>query len=567
MIHLRPYQEEARQANIKLWGDGVYSIMDILATGCGKTEIFLATLESEFLAGRMKRALILAHREELIDQPVERIRKNWKKLPNPGIVRGALNEIDAQIVVATVQTLKNSKRLDDLVNKGVFSHLIIDEAHHGAATSYQRIVDKLRFWNPELRILGVTATPKRADKLGLSDVFEKVAYRVGIVDAVKYGALVPFTAMAAEVPVSIESVSTSGSGDDADWNHEQLGAVLGCDNVEELIIETWKKYAINRPTIAFTASVSQAVRLANAFKSAGFQFEAVSATTDKDVRRQVVEDLKAGKIHGIVNCAIFTEGTDIPNVSCILQVKPTKSDSLYCQMIGRGLRLFPGKADALIIDFIPADARDMVMAGDLTGKPKSQRKRESSARSKGVILDVFGIDSEGNGIDGDPDEIVTRILDYFSGSHLAWTFDGGLATVSAGIGKSLAVVMPQQARIAIADQLKADGKWNTKWDAEYEKISSYQVFAIVGGKPELLSIEDSWESANVVSEEWMALYSTEQTLSKRKSKWRSNPAQPKQADLCRKLKVWKDGMTSGQAAQAITHALSMVCLRKNNIVK
>lgn len=567
MIHLRPYQEAARQANLDLWNDGTLSILDVLATGCGKTEIFLATLEAEFLAGRMTRALIIAHREELIAQPVERIKKNWKGLPTPGVVMGSINESNAQIVVATVQTLKNQKRLDDILRHGTFSHLIIDEAHHGVATTYTKVVDRLRMWNSELRVLGVTATPKRTDKSGLSKIFDKVAYRVGITDAVKFGALVPFTAMAAEIPVSLDSIDTSGNGDDSDWNQEQLGAVLACSNVEELVIETWRKYASGRPTIAFTASVAQAVRLASAFKAAGLAFEAVSAETDKTFRRQVVEDLKSGKIQGIVNCAIFTEGTDIPNVSCILQVKPTKSDSLYCQMVGRGLRLFPGKSDALIIDFVPADARDMVMAADLLGKPKAQRKRESKAREKGVILDVFGIDSEGNGIDGDPDEIITRVLDYFSGSHLAWTFDGGLASVTAGYGKTIAVVLPQQARIEAADKIKAAGQWNPKWDTEYEKICSYQVFSIVDGVPELLGNEDSWDSANIIAEEWMTVYGSDQVLSKKKSKWRNDPAKPKQVELCRKLKVWQDGMSSGQAAQAITHALAKSCLKKNGILK
>ena len=343
MITLREYQEKARDAVLAEWDAGTKATLVAAATGTGKTEMFLSILAAEQERGKLGRAIIIAHRQELIYQPVERIMQNWPELAPAGIVMAGQNEVGARVIVATVQTLASNGRIDQILKAGPVSHLVTDEAHHATSPTFLEVIKRLREANPALRILGVTATPRRTDGEGLKKVFESVAYRISIRDAIKLGALVPFTAVAIELPVSLADVPEAGDG----WDDEATGTVLSATNAQEIIIDSWKKYADNRQTIAFTASVAQAHSLARAFNEAGVPAAAADGTTHTDIRREILSGFKRGEYKILVNCFLFVEGVDLPETACILQIKPTKSDLTYVQMAGRGLRLAPGKTDCI----------------------------------------------------------------------------------------------------------------------------------------------------------------------------------------------------------------------------
>lgn len=561
-IILRPYQQEAVSAVLGEWDKGNLSTMLAIATGGGKTECALGVLSEEFRRGRASRVLAIAHRKELIYQPRDRVIANWQDLlPVPGVVMGDEDECDTKFVVATIQTLKD-KRLERALVFGAFSHLWVDEVHRVLAPSYINLIATLRAINPGLRILGTTATPRRTDGRGLKQIFDSVAYRVSIKDAIKMGALVPFVAMAVELPVDFSGVKQTRDG----WDDEEAGKLLSLSNSEEIIIQTWKKHASERQTIAFTASVLQAHSLARAFQKEGVAVAAIDGKTKDDERARILDDYKTGVIQILVNCQVAIEGFDAPSTSCVLMARPTKSDLVYVQSMGRGLRLAPNKTDALILDFAPRNARNILLSRDILGKTKEQKKKEERAEKAGLILSCFGINSRGEGIDGDPDEIQMRVLDYLGSHHLAWTYDGGLATVSIAEKTSLVVVLPQKERLARADELRQAGKWRPEWEREYLRLAGYQVFAINGSRAIPLGCSPDWEGASTIATQY-ADHHAEDWCAKKQSHWRKSPATSGQEKYCRVLGVWRDGMTRGAAGQAITHAKALAALRAKGVLK
>ena len=580
MIKLRPYQTEARDAVLDHWQRGILNVLLAMATGTGKTETFLSVLAAVRESTPNFRALVIAHREELISQPAERVQKNWTHaLSVPGIVMAAHDQNDAEIVVATVQTLAGRRkrkdgpihmtRLKELLRNGRFTHLIIDEAHHATAPTYRRVVRLLRLANPDLLHLGVTATPKRTDEDGLKKVYDAVAYKVTIKDAIeKIKSLAPFVGMGFTLPVSLKGVRTIAG----DYSEGALDRLLSADNVEQVIIEKWKEHAqlpdgSYRPTMAFCAGVMQAERLALAFRNAGIPAGFASGNTPKKERRKILREFKQGKTRVLCNCALWTEGMDAPSISCVIMARPTKSDLVYIQAIGRGLRLFPGKDHCLIMDFAPMDGRDLVMSGDLLGVPKEQRKAEERAKEEDTVLDIFGLLSKQRGIDADPDAVQVAVLDYFSRhTPLRWTHDGRVASASLAEKLSLAVVFPQEERVTKADELREAGQWSDRFDSLYEQISSYQVYAVRDKSIELLGMVGEWSDALSIAEDF-ADDNMDQKLAMKTASWRNDPPSIPQKQFAVRLGTWQDNMSKGQTAQAITHGLTLQALRKNRVIQ
>jgi len=559
VIELRDYQREAVEGVLREWEGGKRNTLLAMSTGSGKTECFLAVLDQDLGDGR---ALVIAHRQELIYQPRDRIIAHWPSLGRPGVVMANSDEYRARVVIATIQTLSNSERLERILSAGTVTHLVTDEAHHSTADTYRVLYETMREHNPEIRHVGTTATPRRTDGDPLAEIYDSVAYRFGIKTAIKKKALVPFTAVGVQLPVSFADVREVGDG----WDNEEVGEVLKARNAEEIVIETWEKYAKDRPTLAFTASVAQAHSLAARFQEYGYKFVAIDGTTKDIVRKATLRDFKAGVIQGVVNCAVLTEGFDAPHASCLVQVKPTRSDLVYVQMAGRVLRRAPGKNDSLILDFVPEDVREMRLAGDLLGVPKEQRKVEEKATDKGIVLGCFGINSEGDGIDGDPDQVIMTVLDYLAGSSLSWTFDGDVASATVAAKESLAILMPNRLamdRMEKAEGLKRAGEWDPAWDREFLRVkdaASYKLYSIAGYETNALGAFGSWDEACDAADDYF-VQNGDVRLAKKRWDWRKKEASEKQIALLRKFGLWKEGMTRGQAAQAITHHFARRSLR------
>jgi superfamily II DNA or RNA helicase len=459
-MELRDYQQDAVSSVMDAWYVGGYAdVLGVAATGAGKTQIFLALLQHVLGMHPERRALIIAHRKELIDQPAERVAgwPNWK--PSIGRVMAAYDECDRQITVATVQTLSSQKRLARLLSQGKIDYLVTDEAHHVNAASYLKLVNQLKTVNPELKHLGVTATPMRADGDGLSRVYEHVAFKVSIADLVKRRWLVKPRGLGIATGISLKGVTTRAG----DYVSSEVAKRFDTAAGREIVLNAWKEYASDRRTLAFTASVQGAHDLADAFRAEGVSAEALDGSTSKETREEIIRRFKKGEIQVLCNCQVLTEGFDAPGTSCIIMARPTKSDTLYVQCIGRGLRPAdrtpaPGEPrgralpdeDCLILDFVPETERDIVLAGDVLGLPKDMSeaaRKDKKDADPGAVQYGFTFDGDDFNADGTPLEIIARQLNYLEVSPYTWHRQSdwltlGLGKGEDGINRMLAITPP-----------------------------------------------------------------------------------------------------------------------------
>jgi superfamily II DNA or RNA helicase len=431
-MQLRDYQTKAIDAVLADWEAGQRETLLVMATGLGKTNTFLSLIMHALDRQPGARALVLAHRKELIDQPLERLRlidPAWLmagplEQPRVGVIQAERRAMDRQLTIATVQSL-NAKRTAELLKHGPITHLVVDECHHSTAPSYLRIREQLLAANPDLLHLGVTATPLRSDGDGLARVYQKTSAIVSIADGVRRHFLVQPRWLAISTGISISGVHTRGG----DFVAGELAEAFDTPAGRRIIVGAYQQYAAGRRAIAFTASVAGAHALAAAFRDVGIVAAAIDGTTPQEERDRILGDFRAGAIQIVANCEVLTEGFDAPGTNCILMCRPTRSDGRYIQAIGRGLRPANGVAlegeDCLILDFVPAETRNIIMAGDVLGLPNEQAKAvrellKEADDEPGEAQLGFTFDGEHFDTSGTPLEIVARQLDYLTMSTLAW---------------------------------------------------------------------------------------------------------------------------------------------------
>lgn len=439
-ITLREYQNECLNSVINEFGIGINRQLIVLPTGSGKT-ILMAALSKHL----NKRTLILAHREELIQQACDKFKLYWPEV-DIGICKAEKEDTRNQIIIGSVQSCSRDKRLELLKESG-FDVLMIDEAHHAAAESYRKIIDGLGFRHDRYKLLlGVTATPHRADKQSLSDIFEKTTYSRSILTMIKAGYLSPAIGRKILTNFSLKGVRTHNG----DFSIDDLSQAVNTPERNSFVAEKYKTYAASRKGVAFCADVEHCKALAKAFDQAGIKAKAIYGEMPSDERRQMLEDLKHGHIQVATSCGVLTEGFDEPSISCIAMARPTKSQSLYTQCIGRGLRLWPGKQDCLVLDFTDTGHRldnTVSLSYIVPQNPSDEetrklpiedrKKKESSIGISAECDKEFDIlgrarfiwiaidDDEWSLIDDDKKEIIVRPLDN---GYIADVFINGSKT-------------------------------------------------------------------------------------------------------------------------------------------
>ncbi len=340
-IALRDYQIECLQDILNESKAGVCRQLISLPTGSGKT-VIMSALAKEL----NKKTLVIAHREELIIQAVEKFKLVWPEA-SIGVCMTDMNEIESQVVVGSVQSCSRPKRLKRLHEQG-FEMLMIDEAHHAPSESYQSIIGSLGFTGDTSKLLiGVTATPLRADKQGLGNTFEKITFSRSTGTMIKAGYLAPVIGRKILTNLSLNRLTTRNG----DFATEELSRAVNTKGRNEFVVSKYKEYAGDRKGIAFCANVQHCKNLAEAFRTYGIESEAVYGDMANDERRRILNGLKQGKFQVVTSCGILTEGFDEPSIACIAMARPTKSKGLYIQCVGRGLRLYPGKTNCLVLDF------------------------------------------------------------------------------------------------------------------------------------------------------------------------------------------------------------------------
>lgn len=343
----RPYQDEAACAVLNEF-QSVDSTLVVLPTGCGKTILFADLIARMF----PRRALVLAHRQELIFQAKDKITRVTGL--DCGIEMGDYrldgNHSDdlfggPHVIVSSIQTQASGGDGGGRMSKFLpenFGLVVIDEAHHATSSQYRRVVDYYR-QNRSLKVLGVTATPDRADEQALGQIYDTVAYDYEVLDAINDGWLVPIEQQMVNVDgLDYSSIRTTAG----DLNGGDLAKILEYeDNLHQMASPTFE-IAGYKKTLVFTASVAQAERMAEIFNRHRSGCASwVCGKTPKEERIKILADFASGKIQFLCNCGVLTEGFDDPGVELVALARPTKSRSLYAQMIGRGTRPLPGVVD------------------------------------------------------------------------------------------------------------------------------------------------------------------------------------------------------------------------------
>ena len=375
-ITLRPYQEEAATSARETWKTD-RSALVVLPTGCGKTitalSVAAAAREKQF------RVLWLAHRQELLTQPFKAFNAVWPDLAaDSGIVQANRNDASAGTIFASIDTVRNPNRLNDILKHGTPMLVVCDEAHHSMASSWQNVLEHIdQTADKKPFRLGLTATPERTDGKNLGKMW-KVAYSYSMLDAIDEGYLVPIK----PVTEYLENLDLSEVAGTGDYNAAELGKALLKASVVDHTVDALNRNAKGRKVLLFTATVEQARLTAEALERAGWKSAWVSGETHAERRAEVLTQFETGNLDVICNCAVLTEGTDLPIADCVVVARPTRSKPLYIQMVGRGVRLAPGKEDCLVIDLAGAtEEHDLIQAPVLVGLLKEDRRRQRAGES------------------------------------------------------------------------------------------------------------------------------------------------------------------------------------------
>lgn len=336
-MKLRDYQEDARVSIQEEWAEGVNKTLLVLPTGTGKTIVFSKVIEDRVRLG--ERVLVLAHRGELLDQAADKLQQATGL--KTATEKAELTSLDSwyRVVVGSVQTLMREKRLEQFP-KDFFDTIIIDEAHHSLADSYQRILNYFE----DANVLGVTATPDRGDMRNLGEYYQSLAYEYTFPKAIKEGYLSPIKALTIPLKLDLSGVSQSVG----DFSTKDLGTAL--DPYLESIADEMVKVASDRKTVVFLPLVATSQRFTEILNEKGFRAAEVNGES-KD-RAEILEDFENDKYNVLCNSMLLTEGWDCPSVDCVVVLRPTRVRSLYSQMVGRGTRLFEGKNELLLLDFL-----------------------------------------------------------------------------------------------------------------------------------------------------------------------------------------------------------------------
>jgi superfamily II DNA or RNA helicase len=549
---MRPYQAEALAGIATSYRNGNKRPLLVMATGGGKT-----TVLAEFLRANIdpatQRVLVVAHTEEIIFQLRERIDNQFGGLgmingvPGIGVVMASFDDTSARIVVATRQSL-HPKRLEKVMEHGAFDYLIVDEAHHAIiANTYGVIMEVCTKRNPELRALGLTATPKRTDRQALGTLWDDIAFEWSIKDGVAEGYLSPPVRISVATEVNVSGVKTSRG----DYSQRRLMSILKAYNWLELAMDAYDAHlrGKGRPTLAFMPSVDMSIEFVAALNATGVSARHIDGTTSKEDRRAILREYMAGTVDVVSNFGVLTEGFDAPHTQAIFMARPTRSAPLFTQIVGRGLRRYPGKTNCLIVDLTVIDTRALskgTLLGDLVQCRECLSEyykgyshcpmcgAEAYKEEKAAPMEMGGPLGEPDLFDGEG--IVARAGSLFSETFAAWYIEGGYSTCSMGDHGTLVIIPPV--------------------DDDYYRLiripkGRNQAPIVIGKDRDISALV--FQADNIVQE-------LARGLADRSGAWRSREVSPKQRPWLLKFGYSDDvidTMTMGEASGIMTHRFTM----------
>jgi superfamily II DNA or RNA helicase len=538
MPELRDYQQLAIDAVVVDWAATTLNTLVAHATGLGKTVTAINLLKQQMKPG--ERAIWIAHRDELLAQPLARFAEWWPESQFfSGIVKAKQNDVGARLIFASIQTVSRTNRLEQLINGGPIDYLVYDECHHAVCDSAQRFINGLREANPAMKHVGMSATPWRSDGVGMIKAYDHIASQRGILWGVEHGWLVPPRGQQVQTDVSLAGIKLVAG----DFAKGQLQEVLSAAGWHHLVARAYVEHGEDRQALAYTPGVQTSKELCEALIELGVSAAHIDGTTPKEERRATIKAFREREIKVLCNCMIVVEGFDAPSTECVLMARPTKSHGLLTQIIGRGLRPYPGKEDCLVLLFATTDAHILTLY-DL-GKSKKLKKAQERAEMLGVegfsepieLFDREQLDGAG---------LYANAVSLFAQSSGAWFRDG--ATFSLGLGKdakgterTLVILPPgdgDEWRL-IGLGRKQGGKWQDYEIIEHSEIDTVMLMA------------------NEIAERRGA-----SILYEKSKRWRKQPASKKQIAVLKKFGVVPLGLSKGDCSRLLNHRFALSVLQR-----
>ena len=507
---LRDYQKECVETLNRI-RSGNHLVQ--MATGLGKTVVF-SNID------RPGRTLILAHREELINQPV-------KYFDEPvGFEQSTRRSNGERIVCASVQSLV--RRLDRF-SPDDFDMIITDEAHHAVAPSYQKIYE---YFNPRVHF-GFTATPNRGDKQGLGKVFQDIVFERDIRWGIANNYLTDIRCLRIDIGFDISKVKRNRD----DYNLHDLAAAVDIEDQNEAVAEAYYEHHVGQ-TLIFATTVQHAENIASLIDGA------VVVSADTPNREEIIQAFTERKIPCIVNCMVFTEGTDMPLIETVIIARPTKNASLYAQMVGRGWRLHPDKKYLTLIDCVGvSEKNDICTAPSLFGIELTPKQyKEIGENSDGIMLTRI-----------EPEiakhyawRITAREIDIFEKTWGVKTYDvnwtkmpSGDFVLSMGGAFNADKVKGEPPKVNLKITVKApDLIGNTSVIFEARMRTAEGRVATKREETKVMPLQDAFSLVYVRLNNPNKIYKHFRNLwDKNKSLWRLGPASEKQIEMIKKLMV------------------------------
>ncbi len=421
-LRLRGYQQEALAA-VDDELTRVNRTAVVLPTGLGKTVVFAELIRRATERGQ--RALVLVHREELAEQAKAKVHSAAPHL-SVGIVKAERNEVDADVIVASVQTLASVKRREQVTGIGI---VIVDECHHAVARTWMEVLAHFGCFPAEgdadedgplgrdryTPAVGFTAALTRTDGKGLGDVWESVAYEKDILYGIDNGYLAEPRGKAVTVDgLDLATVAKSRG----DYQEGQLGEAMEAAGAGEVIARAYAEHAGDRQGVLFAPTVATASSFADSLRAAGIVTELITGETSREDRELIFKRYAEGDVQVLSNVMVLTEGWDMPQCSVAVIARPTQSAGLYTQMVGRVLRPFPGKVDALVLDVVGAAGQHKLQS--LTQLVKTEvRDGESLSEARERIAKEIKA-SGGSVAKGIGGAVVAKDVELFANSHSVW---------------------------------------------------------------------------------------------------------------------------------------------------
>ncbi|EME86095.1 uncharacterized protein MYCFIDRAFT_52479 [Pseudocercospora fijiensis CIRAD86] len=436
---LRSYQEDSIQAILNARNDGKQRLGLSLPTGGGKTVVFSHLIDRfPNPNADATQTLILAHRRELVEQAAS----HCSMLYPDKSVEVEMGQIHASgladITVASVQSITSKDRLLRY-DPDRFKLLLIDEAHHSVSQRYLDVLQHFKLSKNGQRgstsLVGVTATFTRHDGIRLGEAYDEIVYHKDYLEMIQEGWLSNIAFTTVKTHANLSKVKTQSG----DFQAASLSKAVNTAEINSLTVAAWRAKAgeARRSTLVFCVDLDHVEALTAEFRAQGVDAYFVTSDTDKKTRAARLEAFKREEFPVLVNCGIYTEGTDIPNVDCVLLARPTQSRNLLVQMIGRGLRLHSGKTNCHVIDMVASLETGIVTTPTLFGldpdelvddagvtemtSRKEKKEREAMREKSAMDATVFGAQSRpytGNVTFTDYDNVTDLIKDDVGDRHI-----------------------------------------------------------------------------------------------------------------------------------------------------